>query len=120
MELAELTEDRIGKEDRALVFYEQALVSDPVHQGARDARARLLSRRKAWKRLVEALQEERSRASRIRDGCSGHPAARVVRCGPTALGNSTGRCNAVTKRWRLSPGHVGALLMLEETHSLTI
>jgi tetratricopeptide (TPR) repeat protein len=111
-EVGELYEDRIGKDDRAVVFYERALEIDPTHRGALDARARLLIKRKDWQGLVSSLEEERDAMTSVEAKVDA-----LVREGTIwahRLNDPERAITAFRAVLELKPGHIGSLLAIEE------
>jgi tetratricopeptide (TPR) repeat protein len=111
-EVGELYEDRINKDDRALVFYERALEIDPTHRGALDARARLLIKRRDWQGLASSLEEEREAMSTVEAKVDA-----LVREGAVwayRLNDPDRAIAAYRGVLDLKPGHIGALLAIEE------
>ena len=63
LRLAEVYENRLGQNDKALAAYEQALAADEGFRPALDGRARLLAQASDWKRYAEELEREVQSAS---------------------------------------------------------
>lgn len=115
MRLGEVLEHRMNAYDKALVAYDRALLADPEFRPARDARVRLLTEAKDWKRLVEELGKEAE--------ASGDPKlaiAALLRAGEiwqTELGAAQKAIECFEAVLAKDPGHIDALLTLESLYA---
>lgn len=115
LRLGEVLEHRMNAPDKALSAYERALTADPQFRPARDARVRLLTEARDWKRLVEELAKEAETSS--------DPAlsiAALLRAGEvwqTELGAAQKAIECFEAVLGRDPGHVDALLALESLYA---
>lgn len=111
LRLGEVLEHRMNAADKALVAYERALAADPEFRPARDARVRLLTEAKDWKRLVDELGKEAEASSDPKLAI-----AALLRAGEvwqTELGAAQKAIECFEVVLEKDPGHIDALLSLE-------
>jgi tetratricopeptide (TPR) repeat protein len=115
LRLGEVLEHRMNVADKALVAYERALTADPEFRPARDARVRLLTEAKDWKRLVEELGKEAEASSDPKLAISA-----LLRAGEiwqTELGAAQKAIECFEAVLEKEPGHIDALLSLEALYA---
>lgn len=111
LRLGEVLEHRLNAHDKALLAYERALAADPEFRPARDARVRLLTEAKDWKRLVEELAKEAEASADPKLAI-----AALLRAGEiwqTELGAAQKAIECFEAVLERDPAHVDALLVLE-------
>jgi tetratricopeptide (TPR) repeat protein len=115
LRLGEVLEHRMNAADKALVAYERALTADPEFRPARDARVRLLSEAKDWKRLVEELSKEAEASSDPKLAIAALLRAGEIWQGELGAAQKAIECfEAVLEK---EPGHIDALLSLEALYA---
>lgn len=115
LRLGEVLEHRMNVPDKALVAYERALAADPEFRPARDARVRLLTEAKDWKRLVDELAKEAEASSDPKLSIGA-----LLRAGEiwqTELGAAQKAIECFEAVLEKEPGHVDALLSLEALYA---
>lgn len=115
LRLGEVLEHRIGSRERALVAYERALTADPSFRPARDARVRLLTEAKDWKKLVEELAREAETSQDPKLAI-----AALLRSGEIwqqELGAAQKAIECFEAVLERDPSHVDALLALESLYA---
>lgn len=115
LRLGEVLEHRMNAPEKALLAYERALTADPEFRPARDARVRLLTEAKDWKRLVEELSKEAETSSDPKLGI-----AALLRAGEiwqTELGAAQKAIECFEAVLEKDPGHIDALLTLEALYA---
>ncbi|HYJ11701.1 MAG TPA: tetratricopeptide repeat protein, partial [Polyangiaceae bacterium] len=115
LRLGEVLEHRMNAYDKALIAYERALAADPEFRPARDARVRLLTEAKDWKRLVEELAKEAEASSDPKLAI-----AALLRAGEiwqTELGAAQKAIESFEEVLARDPGHIDALLALESLYA---
>ncbi len=109
--LGDLFENRLGRADRALGAYEQALGAEPSFGPAREGRRRLLAQSGDHKRLVEVLELEAADTSDVSLSIVARlRAASVLR---DELKEPRRAVAVLESILALAPEHLGALLGLE-------
>lgn len=109
--LGDLFENRLGRADRALAAYEQALGAEPSFGPAREGRRRLLAQSGEQKRLVEVLELEADDTSDVSLSIVARlTAASVLR---DELKEPRRAVAVLESILALAPEHLGALLGLE-------
>jgi cellulose synthase operon protein C len=115
LRLGEVLEHRMNANDKALAAYERALAADPEFRPARDARVRLLTEAKDWKRLVDELSKEAEASSDPKLAI-----AALLRAGEiwqTELGAAQKAIECFEAVLEKDPGHIDALLTLESLYA---
>jgi tetratricopeptide (TPR) repeat protein len=115
LRLGEVFENRMNASDKALVAYERALSADPEFRPARDARVRLLTEAKDWKRLVDELTKEAETSQDPKLAI-----AALLRAGEiwqTELGAAQKAIECFEAVLAKDPGHIDALLALESLYA---
>lgn len=115
LRLGEVLEHRMNAADKALAAYERALVADPEFRPARDARVRLLTEAKDWKRLVDELGKEAEATSDPKLAIGA-----LLRAGEvwqTELGAAQKAIECFESVLEKDPGHIDALLALEALYA---
>ncbi|HEY6079514.1 MAG TPA: hypothetical protein VIW29_11955 [Polyangiaceae bacterium] len=115
LRLGEVFENRMNASDKALVAYERALAADPEFRPARDARVRLLTEAKDWKRLVDELGREAEASQDPKLAI-----AALLRAGEiwqTELGAAQKAIECFEAVLAKDPGHIDALLALESLYA---
>jgi len=115
LRLGEVLEHRMNTAEKALLAYERALTADPEFRPARDARVRLLTEAKDWKRLVEELGKEAEASSDPKLAI-----AALLRAGEvwqTELGAAQKAIECFEAVLEKEPGHIDALLSLEALYA---
>jgi len=115
LRLGEVLEHRMNTADKALVAYERALTADPEFRPARDARVRLLTEARDWKRLVEELGKEAEASSDPKLAISA-----LLRAGEiwqTELGAAQKAIECYEAVLEKEPAHIDALLSLEALYA---
>lgn len=115
LRLGEVLEHRMNAPEKALVAYERALGADAEFRPARDARVRLLTEAKDWKRLVEELGKEAEASSDPKLAISA-----LLRAGEiwqTELGAAQKAIECFEAVLEKEPGHIDALLSLEALYA---
>lgn len=115
LRLGEVLENRMNAPERALVAYERALAADPEFRPARDARVRLLTEARDWKRLVEELGKEAEASADPKLAI-----AALLRAGEiwqTELGAAQKAIECFEAVLEKDPGHIDALLALESLYA---
>lgn len=115
LRLGEVLEHRMNANDKALAAYERALAADPEFRPARDARVRLLTEAKDWKRLVDELAKEAEVSSDPKLAI-----AALLRAGEiwqTELGAAQKAIECFEAVLEKDPGHIDALLTLESLYA---
>jgi cellulose synthase operon protein C len=111
LRLGEVLEHRMNAGERALGAYERALAADPQFRPARDARVRLLTEARDWKRLVDELAREAEASADPKLAI-----AALLRAGEiwqTELGAAQKAIECFEAVLEKDPGHIDALLSLE-------
>ncbi len=115
LRLGEVLELRMNAPEKALAAYERALNADPEFRPARDARVRLLTEAKDWKRLVDELAKEAEASSDPKLAI-----AALLRAGEiwqTELGAAQKAIECFESVLEKDPGHIDALLALEALYA---
>jgi cellulose synthase operon protein C len=115
LRLGEVLEHSMNAPDKALLAYERALAADPEFRPARDARVRLLTEAKDWKRLVEELSKEAEASSDPKLAI-----AALLRAGEVwqaELGAAQKAIECFEAVLEKDPGHIDALLSLEALYA---
>lgn len=115
LRLGEVLEHRMNVPEKALVAYERALTADPEFRPARDARVRLLTEAKDWKRLVDELGKEAEASSDPKLSIGA-----LLRAGEiwqTELGAAQKAIECFEAVLEKEPGHVEALMSLEALYA---
>jgi tetratricopeptide (TPR) repeat protein len=115
LRLGEVLEHRMNANDKALVAYDRALSADPEFRPARDARVRLLTEAKDWKRLVDELAKEAEASTDAKLAI-----AALLRAGEiwqTELGAAQKAIECFEAVLEKDPGHIDALLTLESLYA---
>jgi tetratricopeptide (TPR) repeat protein len=115
LRLGEVLEHRMNVADKALIAYERALSADPEFRPARDARVRLLTEAKDWKRLVDELGKEAEASADQKLSI-----AALLRAGEiwqTELGAAQKAIECFEAVLAKDPGHLDALLALEALYA---
>ena len=114
LRLAEVYEEILGDREQALHYYEQAVRSRPDLSPAAEGVARLNAALERWDGLAQALERE---AAHARDPETRHEVwlrrAAVLR---DRLGDPEGAAATLGKIMQQAPGHLPALLALEELY----
>lgn len=110
--LGRLYEERLGDRTRALASYELAIEAVPLHRPALDARERLLTEARDHARLQQALEAE---AAQTTDEFERVQASLRAALTSTAQRGAAG-LGAFRPVFSAQPGHVGALLAVEDTY----
>jgi tetratricopeptide (TPR) repeat protein len=115
LRLGEVLENRMNAPEKALVAYERALAADPEFRPARDARVRLLTEARDWKRLVDELGKEAEASADPKLAI-----AALLRAGEiwqTELGAAQKAIECFEAVLERDPGHIDALLALESLYA---
>ncbi len=115
LRLGEVLEHRMNAPEKALVAYERALAADPEFRPARDARVRLLTEAKDWKRLVDELQKEAETSVDPKLGIAAQ--LRAGEIWQTELGAAQKAIECFESVLEKDPGHIDALLSLESLYA---
>jgi tetratricopeptide (TPR) repeat protein len=111
-DLGALYEERLNDPQRALASYERAVQAVPLHRPALDARERLLSDPKGKEKLALVLQQEAE--SSVDEYARLQAALRAAMVLAEQMG--TEALEAFRPIFTARPGHVGALLAIEEVY----
>lgn len=111
-ELGALYEERLGDRALALASYERAVHSLPLHRPALDARERLLTDARDSKRLAEALSAEAAQSEDEFERLQASLRAALV----LVEQQGTAALAAFRPVFTARPGHVGALLAVEDAY----
>ncbi|MEZ4225037.1 MAG: tetratricopeptide repeat protein [Polyangiaceae bacterium] len=115
LRLAEVYENRLSQNDKALAAYEQALAADPAFRPALDGRARLLSLAKDWKQYCEELEREIAGAADPTVAVAARfRQAEILR---DELEDDKRAVEAFEDVLRRDPAHLGALRALEPLYT---
>jgi len=113
--LGEVLEHHLSVHDKALLAYERALTADPEFRPARDARVRLLTEAKDWKRLVEELGREAEASRDPKLAIAALLRSGEIWQGELGAAQKAIECfEAVLER---DPAHIDALLSLEALYA---
>jgi cellulose synthase operon protein C len=115
LRLGEVLEHRMNAPEKALLAYERSLAADPEFRPARDARVRLLTEAKDWKRLVEELSKEAEASADPKLAIGA-----LLRAGEiwqTELGAAQKAIECFEAVLEKDPGHIDALLSLEALYA---
>ena len=113
-ELGALCEEKLGDVPKALAFFDRAIDASPLHRPALDARHRILTATKSWKKLADAMLGEAD--------ASGEELYRIGSAlrAATVLTDQAAMAPALSALERVlgaRPEHVGALLAVADIHT---
>lgn len=113
-ELGALCEEKLGDVTKALAFYDRAIDAVPLHRPALDARHRILTATKSWKKLADAMLSEADSSVDELHRIGAALRAATVLTDQSAVDPALA---ALERVLAARPDHVGALLALADIHA---